>query len=116
MMDATSRIQLADADGETEETPARVRRASWDVWALPASIAFAILAVLLLRFPFLFAPITTAAAADPVQPDYVMTITAKRLPPECRGGSQHILPAACTPFLEGNATIHMRENGSGSHN
>ena len=115
MMDATSRIQLADADHEIEETPARVRRAGWDVWALPASIALAVLAVLLLRFPFSFAPITTAAAADPMRPDYLMTITAKRLPSECRG-SQHILPAACTPFVDGSATIQMRENGSGPRN
>jgi hypothetical protein len=112
MMDATSRIQLADADREIQETPARVRRAGWDVWALPASIAFAVLAVLLLRFPFSFAPITTAAAADPMQPDYVMTITAKRLPLECRGSRS----ASCTSYLEGDATIQVRENGSGSRN
>jgi hypothetical protein len=113
MIDATSQTRLAEKNGDTEPARARIRRARWEDWALPASLAFAVFAVLLLHYPLAFVPITTAAAADPRQPDYVMTITAKRLPSECRGSLQHVVPATCAPFLTSNAVIKMRETGSG---
>jgi hypothetical protein len=113
MTDATSHTQLADADDNVGRSRARIRKARWEDWALPAAFGFAVLVVLTLRYPLSFAPIT-AAAADPQRPDYDMTIIAKRLPFECRGSLQHPVPAACTPFLAGDAVIEMRETGSDS--
>ena len=81
-------------------------------WALPASVVFALVTALLIHYPPAFPVITTASAADPAQADYVMTITAKRLPVECRGSSQHLVPAACAPYLAGDAVVDMRETAA----
>lgn len=94
-------------DGIERRAP-RVRR-SWEDRALLASLVFAVVAVLLLHHQILFSPITAAVAADPQRPDYLMTITAKRLPPECRSGAHQVVPAACASVAIDDATVEMRE-------
>jgi hypothetical protein len=75
--------------------------------ALPLTLVFAVAFTLTLRHEMaLPSPATAAIAATESHPDYVMTITAKRLPPGCRA-APHASP--CQKYLAGEARVEMRE-------
>jgi hypothetical protein len=52
--------------------------------------------------------VTPAVAETNVQPDYVITVTAKRLPAECRGAHT----PACDRILAGETRMEMHENNT----
>ncbi len=79
---------------------------NWEDWALGVSLAAA--AALSLALHEVRAPsfAADAVAAEKSRADYVMTITAHRLPAECKGMTK---PASCAALLDG-ATISMKDN------
>ena len=82
---------------------------NWEDWAFGVSLAAA--AALGLTLHEVRAPsfAAEAVAAEQTRADYVMTITAHRLPAECKGVSQPAMPASCAALLD-SATISMRQN------
>jgi len=81
---------------------------NWEDWAMGLSIAAAAAFALTMNSARGPAIAGDAVAAEPA--DYVMTITAKRLPAHCKGLSQGAaMPADCAAILDG-ATISVREN------
>ncbi len=78
--------------------------------ALPLTLVFAVAFALTLQHEIkLPSPATQAIAATEAAPDYVMTITAKRLPPACRRAPQS---SFCERFLAGDARIEMHESAA----
>ncbi len=68
-----------------------MRKSGWEDFALPLTLVFAV------AFAFtLHQSVATNSVGRPgiasLEPDYVMTVTAKRLPADCRG------PNASAPF------------------
>ena len=75
---------------------------NWEDWALALPLAVAAALALTIsgaRAPSFAAP---ANAAENSKPDYVMTITGKRLPADCHGVEDAALPAHCVALI--NAT------------
>ena len=90
-----------------------MRKYGWEDFALPLTLVFAVTFALTLRHQInLPAPVGSAVAATDVQPDYVMTITARRLPGDCRARSASLMPASCQPYLTGDAVVEMHEQSS----
>jgi len=84
-----------------------MRMSDWEDIALPLTLVFAVAFTLTLRHEIaLPSPATEAIAATESQPDYVMTITAKRLPPGCRAAPH---TPSCRQYLAGEARVEMRE-------
>lgn len=83
---------------------------NWEDWALALPLAVA--TVLALTFAGTRAPsfATAANAAEQGKPDYVMTITGKRLPADCRGVDDAALPAHCVALINAT-TATMRKVG-----
>ena len=105
----TGRAGLPIADRTSGIASVRSSRNSkWVRWAFPLTFAFAVAVPFALHHAIPLPAIAAAAAAMPSEPDYVMTITAKRLPTQCRGLSVHALHAACAPYLAGDAVVEMR--------
>lgn len=84
-----------------------MRNAGWEDFALPLTLMFAVIFAVTLHQGISFSP-AEAVAATP-QPDYVMTITAKRIPAECRTS---VPSAACHSLLAGDARVEMREGNT----
>jgi len=56
-------------------------------------------------------PITSEAVASAIdKPQYTLTVTAKRLPAECKGQKAESAPSHCLSYLNGDATMEMRAN------
>ena len=84
-----------------------MRKYGWEDFALPLVLLFAVTFALTLRHQItLLAAATPAMASTEVQPDYVITVTAKRLPPECKGAAR---APSCNRFLAGEARMEIRE-------
>lgn len=83
-----------------------MRKFGWEDFALPLALMFAVVFALTLRQGISFSPGEAIAATQ--QPDYVMTITAKRIPPECRTSRS----AACDGYRVGNARMEMHEGNT----
>lgn len=81
---------------------------NWEDWAL--ALPLAIVPVVALTFGEARTPsfATEAIAAEQSKPDYVMTITGKRLPAECKGVAETNLTAHCVALLD-SATVTMRK-------
>ena len=87
-----------------------MRMSGFEDAALPLLLVFAVAFSLTLRHEItLPAPAGQAVAATEAQPDYVMTITAKRLPPECKAATR---PTRCDAILAGDARVEMREGNA----
>ena len=85
-----------------------MRKYGWEDFALPLMLVFAVTFALTLRHQLtLPAAATPAMAATEVQPDYVITVTAKRLPAECRNAATRT--PSCDRFLAGDARMELRE-------
>lgn len=82
---------------------------NWEDWAMGLSIAAAAALALTLNSAPSPSFTTEAVAAEKIEPGYVMTITSKRLPAECKGLSQDAMPAHCAAILDGQ-TISVRAN------
>jgi len=82
---------------------------NWEDWAL--GLAFVAAAALALTLNEARAPsfLTAAIAGERTVPAYVMTITAKRLPAECKGIANGAMPSNCAAIIDG-ATVSVREN------
>ena len=79
-------------------------------FALPLTLVFAVVFCLTLRHEIaLPLPTQAVAAVEMRQPDYVMTITAKRLPAQCRVAAAQTRSPYCGRILAGDARIEMRE-------
>ena len=86
-----------------------MRRYGWEDFALPLTLVFAVTFALTLRQQvFLPEAVSPALAASEVEPGYMITVTAKRLPPECRTTAAHT--PACDRILAGDTRMEMREN------
>jgi len=85
-----------------------MRRAGWEDFALPLTLVFAVVFALTLRQEISFSP--AEAMAGTQRPDYVMTITAKRLPSDCRNAATRT--AACSGALAGEARVEMWEGNT----
>jgi hypothetical protein len=81
---------------------------NWEDWAMAAPLAVVAglgFAASDTRTPS-FA--SDAIAAEASKADYVMTVTAKRLPAECKGVAETALPKHCIVLMDGT-TITMRQ-------
>jgi len=81
---------------------------NWEDWAMAMPLALVPVLALTLgeaRGPSLA---SEAIAAEQPKPQYMMTITAKRLPAECRGIAEESLPAHCLAVLDAT-TVTMRK-------
>ena len=88
-----------------------MRRYGWEDLALPLMVVFAVTFALTLRHQIsLPVSVSPAVAETNVQPAYVITVTAKRLPAECRGASAHT--PMCDRILAGETRMEMRENNT----
>jgi hypothetical protein len=86
-----------------------MRRYGWEDFALPLILVSAVTFTLTLRQQVdLPAPITPALAATAIQPDYMITVTAKRVPRECRTTAART--PECVSVLAGDTRMEMREN------
>ncbi|MBI1212346.1 MAG: hypothetical protein GC190_12850 [Alphaproteobacteria bacterium] len=86
-----------------------MRMSGWEDFALPLTFVFAVVFALTLHHQISL-PTAAPAAIAAEQPVYVMTITAKRLPTDCRGTAARA--AACAEQLAGEARVEMREGGT----
>ena len=81
---------------------------NWEDWALALPLAAAAAFALTLAGARTPSFATAANAAEQRKPDYVMTITGKRLPAECRGVENAGLPAQCIALINAT-TVTMRK-------
>lgn len=81
---------------------------NWEDWAL--AMPLAIVPVVALSFGEVGAPTfaTNAIAAEQSKPQYLMTVTGKRLPADCKGVAEKDLAAHCIALLDGT-TVTMRK-------
>lgn len=87
-----------------------MRISKWEDFALPLMLVFAVVFALTLNHQISLPSAATEAVASERQPDYVMTITAKRLPADCRTNAARL--AACSNQLAGSARVEMRESNA----
>ena len=87
-----------------------MRMSGWEDFALPLTLVFAVVFALTLHHQLTLPAAAPAAVAAESQPDYVMTITAKRMPADCRATPARA--AACADQLAGSARIEMREGNT----
>jgi hypothetical protein len=81
---------------------------NWEDWALALPFAAAAVVGLALN-PAPSPSLTSAAvASDQVGPKYVMTVTAKRLPAECKIANVAARPAYCVALLDNEWTSMRR--------
>jgi hypothetical protein len=82
---------------------------NWEDWALMMPLA--IVPVVALSFGEARTPsfATDAIAAEQNKAQYVMTVTGKRLPAECKGVAETNLSAHCLALMNGT-TVTMRKN------
>lgn len=78
---------------------------NWEDWAMGLSFAAAVGATVF--FTQAGGPSFATAAIAAEQPAYVMTITAKRLPSECKGLSGKTAPAHCAALIDAQ-TVEVR--------
>lgn len=83
-----------------------MRASNLELLAFPVAITFAVVFALTINRA-LPTGVSPANSAEQTDPDYVMTVTARRLPAECRAAHA---PAYCAPILAGDATVDMRVN------
>jgi hypothetical protein len=81
---------------------------NWEDWAM--AMPLALVPVVALTFGEARTPsfTTDAIAAEQSKPDYVMTITGKRLPAECKGVAEEHIPVHCVALLD-SAVVTMRK-------
>jgi hypothetical protein len=81
---------------------------NWEDWAM--AMPLALVPVLALTFGEARAPAfaTVAVAAEHAGPQYLMTITGKRLPAECKGVAEDALSAHCRALID-STTVTMRK-------
>lgn len=87
-----------------------MRMAGWEDIALPLTLVFAVAFALTLRQELTLPSTATQAIAAEAQPDYVMTITAKRLPPECKGAGARA--PSCANHFAAEPRVEMREGNT----
>lgn len=81
---------------------------NWEDWALALPL-FVVVA-----FAFAAGDTRTpsfasdAIAAEQSKPNFVMTVTGKRLPAECKGVAEAALPKHCIDLMDGT-TVTMRQ-------
>jgi hypothetical protein len=82
---------------------------NWEDWALMMPLA--LVPVVALSFGEARTPsfATDAIAAEQSKAHYVMTVTGKRLPAECKGVAERDLSTHCVALIDGT-TVTMRKN------
>ena len=87
-----------------------MRMSGFEDFALPLTLVFAVAFCLTLRQAVAFPSAARGAlAATEAEPDYVMTITAKRLPAECKRASHS---PSCDRLLAGDVRIDMHKRST----
>jgi hypothetical protein len=91
-----------------------MRMSGIEDWALALTLVFALAFTVTINQArhFQAANATSVAQADQA-PQYVMTITAKRLPAVCKGAAGAANAVYCATFLEADAVIEMHETAAG---
>ena len=80
-------------------------------WLVGLSLIIAVAVPIGLRA--LTSPIASEAiAAVSVEPQYKITITARRVPAQCKGLAFSAAPAACEAYLGGDTTMVIRERSA----
>jgi hypothetical protein len=87
-----------------------MRISKWEDFALPLVFVFAVAFALTLNHQLSLPSAAEQAVAGEHQPDYVMTITAKRIPSDCR--TTPARSTACAEQLARTARIEMREGNT----
>jgi hypothetical protein len=87
-----------------------MRISKWEDFALPLILVFAVAFALTLNHQLSLPSAAEQAVAGEHQPDYVMTITAKRMPADCRATPAR--SAACAEQLAGTARVEMHEGNA----
>jgi len=87
-----------------------MRVSGWEDFALPLMLVFAVAFALTLRHEISLPAAAPEAMAAQMQPDYVMTITAKRLPAACRNAATRA--PSCASLLAGDARVEVREGSA----
>lgn len=81
---------------------------NWEDWALGLPIAAAAVIGLSLSQGPSPSLTSTAVASEPIRPHYVMTITAKRLPAECKIANVAARPTYCAGLADNEWTSMRR--------
>ena len=83
---------------------------NWEDWAM--AMPLAIVPVVALAFADARTPslATDAIAAEQSKPQYVMTITGKRLPADCKGVAEKDLAAHCVALMDSTIVTMRKAN------
>lgn len=94
-----------------------MRMSGIEDWALGLTLVFALAFTVTINQVRHAQAGTTPAPASVVEagpaPQFVMTITAKRLPAVCKGAAGAANAVYCTTFLEAAAVVEMHETVAG---
>lgn len=82
---------------------------NWEAWMFALTIATSIASVLALNEVRTPSFVTAAIASQPNTPDYTITVTAKRLPAECKGIADNAMPVHCTAIRDAT-TVTAKAN------
>lgn len=81
---------------------------NWEDWALALPFAIAATVGIALSPTPTPSPISPAIASEQTGPKYVMTVTAKRLPAECKVADVAARPTYCAALLDNEWTSMRR--------
>jgi len=84
-----------------------MRTSAIEDWALAATFVFALAFTVTIHEAGHIQATAATAAATPA-PNFVMTVTGKRLPANCKGAAL-TANADCTKFLQADAVVEMHE-------
>ena len=76
---------------------------NWEDWAYALTVAVALMSVLAFKEIRTPSFVAAAIAGQPGAPAYTITVTAKRLPAECKGTADDAMPAHCTALRDATA-------------
>ena len=82
---------------------------NWEEWMFALTIATSIASVLALNEVRTPSFVTAAVAGQPNTPAYTITVTAKRLPAECKGIADTAMPAHCAAIRDAT-TVTAKAN------
>jgi hypothetical protein len=85
-----------------------MRTSAMEDWALAATFVFAVAFSATIHEARHFQAEAATAEATPA-PQFVMTVTAKRLPASCRGAAALANSADCARYLQADAVVEMHE-------
>jgi hypothetical protein len=89
-----------------------MRTSGAEDWALAATLVFAIAFAVTMDQARHHRAVAATADAASATPAFEMTITAKRLPANCKGTAAIANAADCAKYLQADAVVEMRETAT----